>query len=855
MTKYVPKKLTQLSANESAAIDTINANLDSIKEHIDDSISRSAKTPSQMQADLDMNGQKIINLGAPTADTDLVRKCDVVSEVEEIKQTADAIQAVGKAALDAVDTVALNAQSAANSAISASDSAIKSQKWAEGSDADVSALGGTHSAKGWANQEANNYSVTSTGSTTARVLKDRFADIINVKDYGAKGDGTTDDSSAFSSAVTAAQGKILYIPDGNYKLLSNTFLNGIKDCIDYGNYPSLKPFYQNKKSIELKDSTIELVYEKNYQAIRQDETTGRDEWFANQNICYVPTIDKILVFYVNEDNTKQFIEVLNSSTYALESTIDHTDLGHCNGVAYCSAYDKIYVLTSKSNGDGDKEIAILSRDGTTLIEKKYVSSFDCNTLGWDSEHELFVSITNSNDKLIYLDKDLQKVVEYTDNTHPSIAVNCGNVINGNFWVSSLDRKIHILDPFCHLLETIVLSDEDIEPESMFLKGNDLYMSINDWHYKTRSGIYIFHLKDNNISGNVLNLYKPESYVRRITFKKDLVAPFAKVRMQSFNQPADYQGFYLETFDRTGETYGARLLLRDPESVNDAGTFTLESIINNTQYTLTGYENTLSWNGKRMSLGDSDECIQYTRGNDRRFVLHGGTNNYNSGGSLYLFGATYSSDSGAFRLVAHDGTNSCHLTGNPNGNFDFSGNSAAVRPATTGVKNLGDASHLWKEVFSSTGTINTSDERQKQDIKNIDENVFAAWSKVNFVQFLFKDAVKNKGEKNARVHFGAIAQQIKEAFESEGLDPFKYGLLCYDEWEDEYKDVEIIDKEGEYNENGEEISAPVTHIEKVQVQKAGNSYGIRYSEALALECAYQRWITNKLENRIKALEDK
>ena len=139
---------------------------------------------------------------------------------------------------------------------------------------------------------------------------------------------------------------------------------------------------------------------------------------------------------------------------------------------------------------------------------------------------------------------------------------------------------------------------------------------------------------------------------------------------------------------------------------------------------------------------------------------------------------------------------------------------AVYPLSDGAINLGISSNRWSTVYATTGAINTSDETQKQQIKPIDPLALKAWAKVEYCQFKFNDAVAVKGN-GARWHFGVIAQRVKDAFESEGLDPFEYGLLCYDEWPDKFDDDGIL------------------------VTAAGNSFGIRYEEALSLECAYLR----------------
>ena len=65
--------------------------------------------------------------------------------------------------------------------------------------------------------------VTATGSTTPRTLADRFAEIINVKDHGAVGNGVADDTAAIQAALTAVPsgGAEVFFPNGVY-LISDT---------------------------------------------------------------------------------------------------------------------------------------------------------------------------------------------------------------------------------------------------------------------------------------------------------------------------------------------------------------------------------------------------------------------------------------------------------------------------------------------------------------------------------------------------------------------------------------------------------------------------------------------------------
>ena len=122
--------------------------------------------------------------------------------------------------------------------------------------------------------------------------------------------------------------------------------------------------------------------------------------------------------------------------------------------------------------------------------------------------------------------------------------------------------------------------------------------------------------------------------------------------------------------------------------------------------------------------------------------------------------------------------------------------------------MGRAGNRWSEIYAGTGTINTSDDREKTYLTLIDKEILVAKElKTLMKKFKFNDAIAKKGIDNSRIHFGTSAQTVKATFEKHGLIAEEYGLLCYDEW------LEEVDTDG------------------IVTKEAGNRYGIRYEELI------------------------
>lgn len=162
-----------------------------------------------------------------------------------------------------------------------------------------------------------------------------------------------------------------------------------------------------------------------------------------------------------------------------------------------------------------------------------------------------------------------------------------------------------------------------------------------------------------------------------------------------------------------------------------------------------------------------------------------------------------------------------------------GSTGHILPGADNTQNFGSGSLRWKEIFAGTGTINTSDAREKRDIGPIPDDWLDAWGDVEWSRFKFTDG--------QRWHVGLVAQDVRDAFAARGLDAHEIGLLCFDEWE-------ASDEVPELHDEGGEVIRP--HRPAIP---AGDRYGLRYAECEAMEAAYQRREIGRLRTQLAALQ--
>lgn len=179
---------------------------------------------------------------------------------------------------------------------------------------------------------------------------------------------------------------------------------------------------------------------------------------------------------------------------------------------------------------------------------------------------------------------------------------------------------------------------------------------------------------------------------------------------------------------------------------------------------------------------------------------------------------------------------------------------AVTPGADNTQTLGSSSLRWSVVYAGTGSINTSDAREKTKVAALTESELACASALakEIGVFQFLASRDEKGADGARLHIGSTVQRVMEVMTEHGLEPTRYAFICYDEWEAEDHPAEYRE---EKRDTGSLDSAgnPITETIKIETKPAyttpaGNRYGFRMDQ-LAL------FIARGQEERLRRIEEK
>jgi len=163
--------------------------------------------------------------------------------------------------------------------------------------------------------------------------------------------------------------------------------------------------------------------------------------------------------------------------------------------------------------------------------------------------------------------------------------------------------------------------------------------------------------------------------------------------------------------------------------------------------------------------------------------------------------------------------------------------------------LGHSVARFDDIYATNSTIQTSDEREKQQIASLTDAEMTAATAISklFKTFKWNDSVAEKGDA-ARTHSGVIAQQVETAMSDAGLSAGNYAFFISTTWweaDETYTDDEGAEQTRTNTYDTQE-EAPEGATER-------NRKGIRYPELLSFIGAATEQRLTSIEARLDALE--
>jgi len=182
--------------------------------------------------------------------------------------------------------------------------------------------------------------------------------------------------------------------------------------------------------------------------------------------------------------------------------------------------------------------------------------------------------------------------------------------------------------------------------------------------------------------------------------------------------------------------------------------------------------------------------------------------------------------------------------------------------------LGSTGARFDDVYATNGTIQTSDQNEKQQIAALTDAEMTAAKAISalFKTFKWNSAVEAKGDA-ARTHAGVIAQDVEAAMTAAGLDAGDYAFFISSTWWETQTEVPaveaadaVLDEEGNVVTEAVEAVAAYTRTDTYDTAEEApegaterTRMGIRYPELLSFIGAATEQRLANIETRLTALE--
>ena len=714
----------------------LNTNFTALRDGFNNTLSLDGSTPNAMNADLDMNSNDILNAGEVDVQG---LKIDGVQVYPGSTQIATTYATQNYTGNGSTVTYAMGYNPAIKSNVDVYIDGVYQNQDAfgiSGTDLIFTAAPPLNSAieikvpvniTSLTNTDSSQLVYTQGGvGASSRTVQSRLQDFVSVKDFGAVGDGVTDDTAAIQAAIDAVTEANILFPAGTYKVTSSITLK-----------PRIRLY--GKGSVISVASGVDAFVR---------STDGFPGMVVIEDMRFVGTSDTGRAIYIT--NNTPFVIIKDCYFQDFDTAIEISG-------SYCSTIDNCHISSC------DVGVKILNECHSTTIKNLFA---DSNRIG------VAINGTNAGN-------------EGTTPVHNISLIDCAlqNATYG-LWAEEV---------------------YELRIENMYHEGNttnDMVLGAGDAGVYGR---YCYHFivdgwQSSSACASGLNI-KVEHAVgglfEGLAFNSGCSTTATLLSTDGFSDAIEV-GYH--RYSTTSPTSTAPFNFLG----NSASKVSIDY----------GGRKVYPRNMEAIKFGDLASSTEKlysgsvpSSGRPALRIESVGTNQ-----DLYI------KTTDLVRFA--DGSDNLEFAVDHLNNLVSTGYTVAPFTADSGNIDLGGAANQWRDIFLANSPTVSSDANLKQDVRDLSAAELATATAIKSIMkaYRFKAAYAFKGD-DARIHVGVMAQDVRQAFENNGLDATRYGLFCEDVW------YEVDGQAADPNTHTKYTAMTPNAVEKKQLR-------IRYEELLA-----------------------